>query len=694
MKKYILNILGLFLLTNTVLAQTLDRSIRPKPGPAPEVKLGDAESFVTSNGIKVFVVENHKLPRVSYSIDFNIKPALEGSMTGMSAMVGDLLQAGTTTRSKDDFNQELDMIGGTLAAGQDGIFIQSLKKHSDKMLTLASDMLLNPSFPESELELLKSKTKSGLKSNLDDPEAMSRNITAILNFGKDHPYGEIVTEQTVDNITLDACKKYFETYFRPNVAYMAVVGDITKAEAKAQIEKYFGAWKKQDVPVAEYKTPAKSKGAQVAIVNKTGAVQSVIDVTYPLDLKPGTEDDIAVKVANGILGGGSTGRLFQNLRETHGWTYGSYSSISTNDWDNSASFSATANSTADATDSSVRAILDEMTSMRTKKVGKEDLEGYKNYMAGTFALGLENPRTLARYAINIDKYNMPKDFYKNYLKNVDAVTAEDVLRVSKKYIDPSIAHITVAGDKASNLEKLKAFGPVTVYDIYGNVVKDEPAVAVPKGITPKQIIENYLAKTGGENSWKGIKDIKQELEVTMEGAPMTINFVSMKKAPNKFFMDVNANGMTFQKMIFNGTKGKTSGMGGEKELEGDEIDAVKKQAVICDELMYLTSAYTMDLKGTEKVNGEDCYAVSVKDAKGEAVTEYYGMTSGLKLKSVSTIDAQNGKITQTTNYSDYKTVDGMKFPFKMSQSGGQSMEMTVKSIDINKGIEDSVFEAK
>ena len=215
------------------------------------------------------------------------------------------------------------------------------------------------------------------------------------------------------------------------------------------------------------------------MVNKSGAVQSVVDVTYPIDMKQGHPDEIKLKVANGILGGGSSGRLFQSLREKHAWTYGSYSSFRSDELPGAGSFSATSNSTTNATDSSVAEILKEMNRLRSEPVSQEELDGYKNYMAGTFALGLEDPRTLARYAINERKFNMPKDYYRNYLKNVEAVTAKDVMEVSNKYITPGVATITVAGDKKQVVDKLKQFGPVTVYDLYGNVQKDEPMALCP-----------------------------------------------------------------------------------------------------------------------------------------------------------------------------------------------------------------------
>ena len=690
MKKIILSILSILIVSNAIFAQTLDRSIRPTPGPAPVVQMGDAKSFVSSNGIKVYVVENHKLPKVSYSIDLDVKPALEKGKIGAAGFVGELLKGGSKKMKKNDFNKAIDMIGGTIAFSSEGMYFGSLTKHSDKLLALASDVLINPAFPQSELDLQKKQALSGLATEKDDPQAMSRNLGAMLNYGKNHYRGEIMTEETVANITMDDVKKYYETYFRPNVAYMAIVGDITVKEAKKQVEKYFGSWKKRSVPSASYQTPEGNTGAKVGIINKSGAVQSVIKVTYPLDLKPGHEDVIPLRVANGILGGGATGRLFQNLREKHAWTYGSYSGVRTSKWANSGSFSATANSTAEATDSSIIEILKEMNRMRGEKVTQEELEGYKNYMAGTFALGLENPRTLASYAINIAKNKLPKNYYKNYLKDIEKVTAADVMRVSKQYIKPGVAHITMAGDKNSNIEKLKKFGPVTVYDIYGNELKDEPAKAIPAGVTAKQIIENYIAKTGGMNRWQSIKDIKMVSGMKMQG--MDINITSMKK-DGKLFEEVSAAMGTLQKTVFNGKTGKTSGMQGAKDMDEKMIADSKKKAVIFDEALYLTNAYTIKLMGTEKVNGEDCYAVSIKDAEGDAQTDYFSMNSGLRLKSVSTMDAQNGKVTVTTAFNDYKTVGGVKFPYSIKVNP-QGFDIKVKSIEINKGVDDKVFEAE
>lgn len=692
MKKFILYIGSIVLFGSTLYAQDVDRSIRPKAGPAPEIQMGTAQSFISSNGIKVYVVENHKLPVVSYSIDLDIRPEIQGDMVGFQDFIGELLTAGTKTKSKDQFNEELDMLGATLSIGNDGIYMQSLKKNSDKLLALCGEVLTSPNFSQSELDKLKKQAKSNLAQNQDDPEAMSQNITSILNYGKKHPYGEVMTSESVDKITLDRCKKFFETYFRPNVAYMAVVGDITLAEAKAQVEKNFGKWQKKAVPVAVYPVPKPPSGAAVGIVNKTGAVQSVINVTYPINMKQGSPDEIKLKVANGILGGGSTGRLFQNLRETHAWTYGSYSSFQSDELPFGGNFSATSNSTTSASDSSVAEILKEMSRLRTELVPQDQLQGYKNYMAGTFALGLENPRTLARYAINEKKYNMPKDYYKNYLKNVEAVTAQDVMEVAKKYITPGVAYITVAGDKKVIAEKMKKFGPVTIYDMNGKIVKDTPPAALPSNVTAKSVIQKHIDVTGGTAAWNKVNDMKMIMGMEMQGMKISIN--TTRKTPNKLMVDVNMMGNSLQKIVFDGAKGYMSAQGKKKDFDESEIKKYAEEANMSEELGYLAPEYKIALKGTEKVDGNDAYLVEVTKPNGDIVMEYYDVKSGFKVKSEETEDTPEGKETQTTYYLDYKDGKaGLKFPQIIKQTGGPMglMEMKLQSVDINTGVSDEIF---
>jgi hypothetical protein len=492
------------------------------------------------------------------------------------------------------------------------------------------------------------------------------------------------------------CKKYYNTYYKPNAAYMAVVGDITLEQAKALVTKYLGAWKKGVVPVAKYVAPKNLNGNRVTLVNKSGAVQSVVNVTYPINLKYGTPDVLKVKVANAVLGGGSNGRLFQNLRETHGWTYGSYSSVTADKYDNAGTFSATADCQTESTDSSVGEILKEMVRMRNEAVETKLLEDIKTNMAGKFALSLEDPKTLARNAINIQKYKMPADYYKNYLKNLAAINAADVLEISKKYIKPDGAYITVAGDKnevASKLAKYAASGKVENFNMYGQAEKAEAKVALPTNLKGIDVINNYIAAVGGLENWTNIKDITTKMDLSVSG--QSLELVEIKKAPNKYFSELKGGGMVFQKKVFNGVKGKLGGMQGEKEMEAEDIAAMKEEANFLGEVAFLDPSYKVELKGTEKVEGKDAYVVKVTNAKGDFKLYYYDVASKLKVKSSETVEMGPGqKATVSSFFSNYQVAQGgMKLPYTIKQvAGPQVFDIKVKSFELNTGVDDKIFE--
>ncbi|MFT5168927.1 MAG: zinc protease, partial [Saprospiraceae bacterium] len=291
------------------------RTKSPTPGPAPKIQLGSYEQFELGNGLKVIVVENNKLPRVTFSLSLEADPFMENDHIGAAEIAGQLMSHGTTTRTKAQIDEEVDFMGATLNSSFSGMYAASLKKHTDNLLQVMSDVLLNPGFSAEEFEKVKKQTLSGLASSKDDPNAIAGNVASVLRYGKDHPYGEIVTEETVANITLDNCKDYYKNYYRPNVAYLVVVGDIKTKDAKTLVEKYFSKWQKEIVPTFDFVKPVMPETTTIDFVNKPGAVQSVINVTYPIEFQTGSPDAIKAAVMNTLLGGFFRSRLNGNLRE-------------------------------------------------------------------------------------------------------------------------------------------------------------------------------------------------------------------------------------------------------------------------------------------------------------------------------------------------------------------------------------------
>ena len=707
-KKYIFLLAVLFTITacnkstSTVVNKTDEvvkdmsdefRSMAPKAAPARPINLGTYENFQLDNGLDVILVENHKLPRISYQLSLNHKPILEKDQVGFVSMAGDLMATGTSKRTKAEIDAAVDFIGANLNSSSRGVFASSLKKHQDALLDVFTDILYNPSFPDSEFEKLKKQTISGIQSSRTDPNAIARNVASVLRYGNDHPYGEVQTEKHVENITLDACKSYYNTYFKPNNATLIIVGDITLAEAKTLVNDRFGSWESGSIKEVNYEMPASPNGTQVAFVNKDGAVQSVINVTYPVDLKPGAPDAIPSSVMNSILGGGIfSGRLMQNLREDKAYTYGARSSLSRDRL--VGNFNAFASVRNEVTDSSVQEFLYEMKRMVTENVAADDLQLVKNSMTGSFARSLESPQTIARFARNIKRFNLPKDYYASYLQKLNAVTVADVQAMAMKYIRPDNAHVLVVGSKDDVAEKLSRFdtdGKIDYYDAFGNVLDMTKAAALGV-VDPKTVVSDYLDAIGGKEKLMAVNTMSHTHEFDMMGQKASIN--NKYKKPSMMALTVNAMGMVMQEMKFNGEKAMMAQMGQSQTFtEGKEFDDMAKQAQMFPQMSYLSDDYTLEFKGIEKVGDVDCYKLKVTDPIGASNTEFYSLEKNHLLKSVVTNEVNGQQMTMITEFKDYKDVQGISFPHTMVTSGMMPvpMEMKLISLEINNNIDDSSF---
>ena len=674
------------LLSASIVAQ--DRSIRPSAGPAPEIQLGSTESFEMDNGLKVFVVENHKLPKVSLSLQFKSNPELEGDAVGVASISGGMVGTATTSRTKDEIDASVDYIGASLSASASGIYASSLTKHLPVLMELFSDVVLNSEFTQEEFDKSITQNQSGLASAKDSPDAIASNVRNVLTFGKAHTYGELMTESSLENITLEACKNYFNTYFKPSGAYLAIVGDINVEEAKLMLEEQIGAWEASEVPNATYTSSSAPNENKVALVNKAGAVQSVINITYPFDLHPSSDDALTVKVLNNILGGGSSARLFRNLREDKAYTYGAYSSMDVDEL--GSSFNASAKVRNEVTDSAIVEFFKEINLLRNEKVDQVELQGVLNNMSGKFAIALESASTVARFAINIDHLGYDADHYATYLQRLSAITVEDIYAAAQKYLKPNNTHIIVVGDAENLADKLAVFGEVTLYDSYGVEKSDLKPVA--SSVTAETVVADYIAALGGTKKLKKLKSLQFNYSVAVTGAPMSLDMEVLQQKPNSFSMSMNMNGMTVQRQFSNGTLGFNDGMQGKSEMTDEELVDAQSQYQIAAELNYF-DVYTAELKGIDELDGEEVYVMLRTDKDGQIATEYYSLASAFLVKSESTIETPQGEMAQSTSYKDYQSVKGYSFPNLIVQNvAGQVIEMSLKTVAVNKNIDTSKFE--
>ncbi len=667
----------------------IDRSEPPKPGPAPEIKFSKPVSFTLDNGLEVIVSENHEMPMVSFQLTVDADPVKEGDATGYVSAAGNLLRNGTANRKKAEIDEAVDFIGATLNTYENGIYASCLTKKSEDLLEIMSEVVTSPTFPKEELEKYKKNTISGLTSSETNASFIANRVSRKLRNG-DHPYGELETKASIENITRMDCMDYYNKYYRPNISYLVIVGDITTEKARSYAEKYFGSWRKADVPEHNYDFPERTQGTRVAMVNKEDAVQSVISITYPLGLKVGDGDAIKARVMNNILGGGVfSGYLMQNLREDKGYTYGARSTLSKDP--EVGYFKATAEVGTEVTDSAVHELFHEMNRIRNEKVDGEHLNLVKNVITGQFARSLEDAQTRARFALNTKRYNLPEDYYANYLKNVDKVTADEVQQVAKKYILPDQSITVVVGDKPQVSEKLKQFSAnneVELYDHTGNPVK--ASAPLPEDLTAEKVIEKYIEAIGGRENINKIKDLQQIGSVSMMGRSVTIK--SFREAPDKFANITEMNGQVVQKQVYDGEKAKMTAMGQEREIQGEQLKNLRYEARMFKFLRYDELDVKLELQGIESVDGEEAYKIRVTNPAGQIHYDFYSVDTGLKIQTRKTRQTPQGKVTSIQKFSDYRVVKGVKFPYTIDISGKQSMTLQMDTYKVNEGIDPSVFD--
>ncbi|MBB1192175.1 insulinase family protein [Flavobacterium sp. SOK18b] len=653
---------------------------QPKPGVAPTIKIGKPQTFELKNGLKVMVVENHKLPRVSFSLTLDNDPYTEGDKKGVSEMTSALIGSGTSKISKTAFNEEVDFLGANINFSSNGASASSLSKYAGRVLELMADGALNPVFTQEEFDKEKAKFIEGLKSNEKSVSAVAGRVVNVLTYGKNHPAGEFVSETTLKNVTLEDVKTNYNTYFVPSNAYLIIVGDVKFSETKKMVEKFFSNWKKAVAPSISYTDPKDVPQTQINFIDMPNAVQSEVAVVNMSKLKMTDPDYFAVLIANQILGGDFNSYINMNLREAHGWTYGARSSIYGDK--RVGTFNASTQVRNAVTDSTVVEIFKELKKIRTEKVSEEMLASVKAGYIGRFVMQIEKPQTVAGYALRIQSQGLPADFYENYIKNISAVTADDVLRVANKYFLADNSRIVIVGkaaDVAAGLEKLKY--PVQYFDKYGNpTAKPELKKAIPAGVTVKSVLDNYIKAIGGLQAAQAVKTIVMNGSTTIPQAPAPLSFVSKTDSKGMLMVELAMGTMSLMKQVVNEKGGYVMQQGQKQILEGEMLNDMKAEATPFKELTLATKE-GLTLVNIEPINGKDAYAI-----KNGKTTLFYDVVSGLKVAE-SVVMEQGGKsMTKTTTYSDYREVKGVKVPFTMIQNVGFDLDIKISDVKINEGV--------
>ncbi len=451
-----------------------------KKGKAPvsnevlKVKLPKPQEADLPNGLHLMVLEDHKLPRVSFQM---MIPGAGGyydapTMTGLSNYTAQMMREGTKTRTSQQISQALETMAATLfvtgsvAGPSAGMSGGALSEHFADVFDLGSDILLNPSFPAEEWDRLKTRAKAGLIQQRTQPGFLATEMFSKVVYG-DHPASRnSATPASLDAITRDAMVEAHRTRFVPDHAVIAFAGDITLADARKLVETKLGAWKKSGAAKPAVTNPPAAPAAKVYLVTRPSSVQTNL-IVGGQSMTRTDPDYITLTVANRVLGG-AMGRLFRHLREEKGYTYGVGSGFSATR--HTGSWQASTAVRTDVTDPALTDLLNDIASMRDTPVPADELMDAKRAIVAGFALSLQTPEQVLNYYLDSWTYELPKDYWDTYPANVMAVTAAQAQAAARKYWDPSRLNIVAVGDGSKIKEALAKKGELEVYDADGKPI--------------------------------------------------------------------------------------------------------------------------------------------------------------------------------------------------------------------------------
>ena len=440
-----------------------------------KVKLPRAQEATLKNGLQVVLLESHKVPTFNMQL-----VVLSGGLSdkadyrGLANFTAALLREGTTKRSSKDIAEQVDALGATLTANSglssmtSTVSTGGLIENLDQTLDLFADVIRNPTFPQAEVDKYKTRTLAQLQFQRSIPQFLAAEQFQRAIYGTNHPASLVVPPaESIKKLTSKDLADFHSTYYCPNNAILAIVGDVTLKEIMPKLEKAFGDWEKGDIPATTIPPAPGQSESRIYLIDRPGSVQTVLQLGT-LGIERTSPDYFAVLLADRVLGGGPSGRLFLNLREDKGYTYGAYSNFGGSKF--KGTWVSSSEVRTDVTEGAMKEFMYELNRLRTEPVPATELDNAKRAIIGSFALSLEQPTTLLQNVVTQKIYNLPADYWDTYPQKVSAITAADVQRAAQTYIDLGHLQVVAVGDASKARDVLAKYGKVQLYDADGKPV--------------------------------------------------------------------------------------------------------------------------------------------------------------------------------------------------------------------------------
>ena len=666
-------VLSMLVLSSSLIGQ-IDRSM-PEPGPAPEIEFKEPYTTKLSNNLTLMVVVNDKLPTASATLIIDNPPILEGDKSGVKDLVTSNMGKGNKFQSKDEFIEEKDFMGSFISYNSSGGSISSLSRYFERTMTMFAQGALYPVFSDEEFEKEKTKLTEALKIDEKNAASIARRVENIVAFKQGHPRSEYTTEASVSSIGITDIENFYKNYFKPNNAYLVVIGDVNLEETISLSKELFENWEYStelenmfgEGSVNDFVDPEVSAKTTIHIVDVPNSTNVEISFQNVIDRKTSDTDYFSGTVANRVLGAGPESRLFTVIREEKGYAYGAYSGLPTSS-KSKTKFVGRTTVRSEVADSTIVEMHNQLKIMRDSPITDEELSNVKSGYFGEFAMSIENPITIANQALSIRSENLPEDFYKTFLSNLNKVSKDDVIESSKKFFLIDNAQIVVTGkinEIIDNLENIYLDDDkidVVYHDEFGNIT-EKPDYSVDENVSVESIVTNYIDLIGGKDKLEKVEsiEIKGNANLNMQGQSFVLEFYSLKNNQNQSLSTVTAGGMVVQKSVFNKYQGYNEVNGQRMPLTDSELEQAIINSALFSELNYDFSA--IELIGTSNVDDQKVYEIKITDNK----TEYYSIESGLKLKEVETTEVEGNVISVETTIKEYEEVDGIMIPSEINQ---------------------------
>lgn len=681
----------IIILANTMFGEEkINVTKKPEPLPAKEFTFPKYQETKLSNGMTVFIVEDHEQPTFGFRILIPGGSAYDGEKAGLAELVAEMLTKGAGKWSAFDIASKLDGVGAELSisANPDHFVIsgECIVKHIPVLLDVLSTVITNPTFPKDEFEKLKQRVISAIKSEKSRPMSVATALSKKVLYGEKHPYGMKKTEESIEKITLDDIKNFYIKYFKPDHATLVITGDIKEKEIIPYFEKAFSKWSKGKL-TALAMPPTKPEPLGVYFVERPASVQSSIILATPT-VEITNPDYEALDVAASIIGSGFAGRLFRTLRETYSYTYTPFGYQTSSKFANR--FACGAEVRNQVTDSAIDVIKEQLYLLATEPPSEDELSRIKKIKVGNYLMSFENSDFIASLIQNANFYGKSISYLKDYPQIIEQITPYDILKVAKKYMHPDRAYIIVVGNPEVR-NKLEKYGKIFDFDLDLKPISGEKGKVENVSISSDEIISKYISARGGfelANSVKAIS-IESKSVLSVQGQSLQGKIIDKIRSPLQRHQVVDF-GMFQSEVWLNSEKSWAKVQGNLEELGEKETDKAIFDVAILKDFEWLTKKFKINVIGKQENN----IIVKFKSNSGYEATVYFDSNKFLINKIETTEQTPQGPIPVTTLYKEWQNINGFIFPIKTKSTNPMfSVEME-STVELNPEIDENEFQPK